>query len=146
MAEKKLRRKTLPLSPLSEIEGFLEEFKSALNRGEFDPYLFEFIEAIDGRVTEQFNDFTEEPDAYVAAFLRQVRHLRVAPPQLEPEACYELLGARYSGVVVRYIETYEGKARVEVVKNSVINELVPGNVYRIPLAAIDRQVPEPEGK
>lgn len=147
MAEKKLRRGALPLSPLSEVEEFLVEFRSALTRGEFDPYLFEFVEAIDERVADRMQYAAEEPDAFVAAFLRRVRHLRVGPPELVQDACYSLLGAKYEGVVVRYLEMHEGKARVEVVDNGERkNNLTEGNTYRIPLSALDRQVEESEGR
>lgn len=148
MTEKKLRRKSLPLSPLSEVEEFIEEFRAALGRGEFDPYLYELVEAVDGRVADRMQYSAEEPDAFVTAFLRRVRHLRVGPPELVQDACYSLLGARFEGVVVRYLETYEDKVRVEVLcaNRAITPKLVEGNTYRIPLSALDRQVEEPEGR
>lgn len=148
---KKLRRKSLPLSPISEVEEFVEEFRSALNRGEFDPYLYELVEAVDERTSSVMNYAAEEPDAFVSAFLRRVKHLRVGPPVLEPDACYTLLGASHEGVVVRYIEPYEDKIRVEVVRSYTVRakkkqSLVEGNTYRIPASAIDRKTDDPEGK
>jgi hypothetical protein len=140
---KKLRRSTLPLSPLNEVETFIEEFRSALNRGEFDPYLYELVEAVDARVADRLNYSAQEPDAFVAAFLRRVRSLRKGPPVLEENACYTILGAKYDGVVVRYLEKFEGKIRVEVVYNKdPKNQPVIGNTYRIPESAIDRKVNE----
>lgn len=140
---KKLRRNTLPLSPIDKIEEFVEEFRSALSRGEFDPYLYELVEAVDERTSSVMNYAAEEPDAFVSAFLRRVRHLRVGPPVLESDACYTLLGASYEGVVVRYLEKFEGKIRVEIVYNKdPKNQPVIGNTYRIPESAIDRKVNE----
>lgn len=147
MAEKKLRRGALPLPSLSEVEEFLVEFRSALNRGEFDPYLFEFVEAIDERVADRMQYAAEEPDAFVAAFLKRTRRLREGEPELVENACYSLLGTRYLGVVVRYIQVHGDKIRVEVVDNGEHkNSLTEGSTYRIPLSALDRQVEEPEGR
>lgn len=147
MTQKKLRRNTLPQSSLSEVEEFVEEFRNALSRGEFDPYLYELIEAVDERTKDMMGFAAEEPDAFVSAFLRRVRHLRVGPPVLEEGACYTLLGADYEGIVVRYIEPFEDKIRVEVVhRNNTKQNLVVGNSYRIPASAIDREVNDPEGK
>ena len=146
MVQKKLRKKELPLSPLEEVEVFVDEFRSALARGEFDPYLYELIEAVDGRASDLLQFSVEEPDKFMTAFLRRVRHLRAGPPDLVPDACYGLLGAAYTGVVVRYLESFEGKVRVEIVQNGGHPKLVRGNTYRIPETALDRMVDELEGK
>lgn len=153
MTQKKLRRKTLPQSSLSEVEEFVEEFRNALARGEFDAYLYELVEAVDGRTADMMGFSAEEQDANVTAFLNRLRHMRVGPPVLEEEACYTLLGAEYHGVIVRYIEPYEDKARVEVVSNPHRGKLIgpaaklaEGSTYRVPKSAIDRKVDEPEGK
>jgi len=153
MTQKKLRRNTLPQSSLSEVEEFVEEFRNALARGEFDAYLYELVEAVDGRTADMMGFSPEEQDANVSAFLIRLRHMRVGPPVLDPDACYRLLGAEYYGVIVRYIEPYEDKVRVEVVHNphkgklvGPAGKLVVGNSYRIPKSALDRMVDEPEGK
>lgn len=145
MADKKLRRNVAPLSPINEVEEFVEEFRNALGHGEFDPYLYELVEALDARVADRMEYAGAEPDAFTTAFLRRVRRLRDGAPKLVPEACYTLLGAEYTSVVVRYLEPHEGKLRVEVLR-STSQKLAEGNTYRIPESALDRQVNEPEGK
>jgi hypothetical protein len=147
MAEKKVRRKSLPLSPMNEVLDFVEEFTDALVRGEFDPYLYELVEAIDSRISDRMGLEAQDPDAFRTAFLKRVRHYREGAPALAPEACYELLGASYRHVVVRFIELYsDGKVRVEVLRNGGNESLVEGNTYRIPESALDRRVPDPEGR
>lgn len=136
MPPKQVRLKVPPKTreEKTDTELVVQAFVKAIAGGVYDTHLDILFAAVDGRIQES----QQEPGDFVPP--RKPTQDEV--PEFARDLRYSLLGERYSGVVVKfldYMEPRDGdggirKAKVECIYGN--EDVTAGKVYKVPLTAL----------